>query len=123
MKTCCSAMLLVCSVFFQLVVTSGFSQIIISDGTYNESDWRTFEYSEFGATQVTHQFLAEGNPGAFLFMAHILPVPSDPVELTRMEVGHILSANSYTPFQQGAIEYMIIQKTSSCEPFHGKKCL
>ncbi len=82
-----------------IVASSAYATVIISDGTFNPSDWAVnVTVSTGGATQTAQQNLSGGNPGAYRYMTHPLPLgPSS------IGVAHLFQPASYTPSTQGAI--------------------
>lgn len=81
-----------------------FSQIVISDGTYDPANWNITSESDFGGSHTCEQLLSGGNPGAFRRMQHILPVPPTDTDVTRIEVAHIYIGGSFNPQIDGAID-------------------
>ncbi|MCI0695380.1 Ig-like domain-containing protein [candidate division KSB1 bacterium] len=85
--------------FFFIIACSSLSgQTVISDSTYNPADWSVQIVTAFGASETHQQQLTGGNPGAFRYMEHILPVPPGVNDLTRVEVTHIYNGDAYLPF-------------------------
>lgn len=82
------------------------AQTIISDTTFNDSDWSVIVNSDGGASQTNMQQPNGGNPGPFRFMQHILPSPPSPTAVGLIEVAHIYEAESYDPATLGAIDHI-----------------
>ncbi|NIR73214.1 T9SS type A sorting domain-containing protein [candidate division KSB1 bacterium] len=68
---------------------------VIADSTYDLADWSTQVDTVFGASEIHEQRLTGGNPGAFRYMEHILPVPPGQNDLARVEVTHIFEEDAY----------------------------
>ncbi len=78
--------------------SNAFATVIISDSTFNDSDWTaTVAASTGGSSQTALQNASGGNPGAYRFMTHTLPGHSS------IAVVHFFQPETYTPSTQGAI--------------------
>jgi hypothetical protein len=72
--------------------------VVISDTTFNPSDWTVSVLgSSGGATQASTQELLGGNPGDYRQMTHTMPNAST------ISVLHLYNAAVYDPSAQGAI--------------------
>ena len=83
-----SALFFLASTFLSSVYGQ-FGVAVISDTLYEDSHWFVEVVSEFGGAEMHDQHLSGGNPGAYRYMQHILPEPSTPQDLTRIEVIHL----------------------------------
>lgn len=70
-------------------------QTVIADNTYDDGDWSVAVVSEFGGSESHEQRLSEGNPDAYRYMKHTLPVPPGQNDLTRVDVTHIYEADAF----------------------------
>jgi hypothetical protein len=81
----------------------------ISDEEFDPGEWSVTVEATGEASHTVHQEIAGGNPGAFRSMLHALP-PVPPGELAEIAVTHLYLADSYNPYIQGAIDYIIYQE-------------